>query len=396
MRSRFSKLVLVALFAGVSACNRSTMPQPPAKEANPTQQVDGRLTFKNVLLEQAGANGQPLWRIGAKQATYSEDRKIAQVQGLSGELFQNGKSVFRVKADRGDVLQGSQKIFLKGQIVATDVRDGTVLQARELEWRPEADLLFLRQDLRMTHPQMQISAKEARASSRTRQVEAQGQVVATLNSPSLRIKSEHMVWQIAKEKIIADSSKASSVPWGVQIERSASATTRRFSSGDTTRTPEQGGKDRAWANQAVVSLSAKTATLQSNARLSLINPPLEIASRQLTWNLNREFVNSPQPIQILHRDQNITVTANQGNLDLNQKRVQLTGSVQAVGQRNSSLLRTDQLTWLIPTQEIAAQGNVVYRQNNPQVDLRGPKAIGKFQQQAVVISGGRVVTEVIP
>lgn len=381
MRSRFSKLVLIALLAGVNACSCSnSTPQQPAREAQPTQPVDGRLTFKNVLLEQAGTNGQPLWRIRAKQATYSEDRKIAQVQDLAGELFQNGKSVFRVKADRGEVLQGSQKVFLRGQIVATDTRDGTVLNAREVEWRPDEDLLFLRQDLKITHRQMQISAKSARASSRTRQIEAQGQVVATLNDPSLRLRSEQVVWQVAQQRVLADSGKDKQAPWGVLIERPL----------------EPGGLDRGWANQAVVSLNTKTVTLQPNARLSLINPPLEVASRQLVWNLNRESVNSSQPIQVLHRNQSVTVTANRGNLDLPRERVQLAGSVQAIGQRNRSFLRTDQLTWLIPTQEIAAQGNVVYRQMNPQVDLKGSRAIGKIQQQAVVISGGRVVTEIIP
>lgn len=383
MRSLFS-IVLVTLLAGVSACNSSSVPQKP--EGANAAQLRAGLTFKDVILEQADANGQPLWRIRAKQATYSQDQKTAQVQDLAGELFQNGKSVFQVKADRGEVQQESQRIFLKGQIVATDTQDGTVLQARELEWRPKDDSLFLRKNLTVNHRQIQILAREARASSRTRQIEAQGQVVATTYNPALRLRAEHVVWQTVEEKVIADSGQGNPAPWGVQIEQSTSATGQG-----------QAMTNRAWADQAEVSLKAKTVALRPNSRLSLVNPPLEVASRQLVWNLNHQTVNSAQPIQVLHRDQKVTVSANQGSLNLAQQRVQLTGSVQAVGQqKNRSFLRTDQLTWLIPTQEIEARGNVVYRQNNPPVDLRGPRAIGKMQQQAVVVGGGRVVTEIVP
>jgi LPS export ABC transporter protein LptC len=386
VRSLFGKLVLVALLAGISACNSSSS-MPQKEDTSAAQEADSGLTFKDVILEQADANGQPLWRIRAKQATYSQDQKTAQVRDLAGELFQNGKSVFQVKAERGEVQQESQKIFLKGQIVATDTQDGTVLQARELEWRPEDDLLFLRKNLTVNHRQIQILAMEARASSRTRQIDAQGQVVATTYNPALRLRAEHLAWQTAEEKVLADSGKGNQTPWGVQIERSANATAGQG----------QAMMDRAWAGQAEVSLSTKTVNLRPNARLSLINPPLEVASQQLVWHLNHQTVNSTQPLQVLHRDQKVTVTANQGSLNLIQKRVQLTGSVQAVGQQeNRSFLRTDQLTWLIPTQEIEARGNVIYHQNNPPVDLKGPRAVGKMQQQAVVIGGGRVVTEIIP
>ncbi len=388
MRSLFGKLILVALLAGINACNSSSSIPEKSEDAN-AEEVDSSLTFKDVILEQADAKGQPLWRIRAKQATYSQDQKTAQVQDLAGELFQNGKSVFQVRADRGEVQQESQKIFLKGQIVATDTQDGTVLQARELEWRPKDDLLVLRKDLKVNHRQIQILATAARASSRSRQIEAQGQVVATTYDPALRLRAEHMVWQTAEEKVIADSGRGNQAPWGVQIERSVRATANS--------SPGQAAVDRAWAGQAEVSLSAKTVNLRPNARLSLINPPLEVASQQLIWHLSQQTVDSTQPLQVLHRDQKVTVTANQGSLSLVQQRVQLTGSVQALGQQeNRSFLRTDQLTWLIPTQEIEARGNVIYHQNNPPVDLRGPRAIGKMQQQAVVIGGGRVVTEIIP
>ncbi len=371
-------VILAALVVGLSACGGLKRKSQESLNAT-AQSLDSRLTVQDGILSQIDAQGRPLWQIKVKQAVYSQDQKTAQVKGLAGQLFQDGKSVFQIQAAQGEIHLDSQKIFLKGSIVATDRRDGTVLQGREMEWQPQTDLLTLRQDLRITHPQVQISAREARAFSRTRQIEVQGQVVAVTRQPSLRLRTEQMVWQVAQQQIMANSSQ-DATSQGVQIERLVG----------------QVGVDRAVAGQAKVSLAAKTVTLRPNTRLSLLNPPLEVASQQLIWYLDRQMIASPQPIHVQHRSQKVTVTAKQGLLNLSQQRLQLTGSVQTTGQRNRSSLKADQLTWLVPTQVIQAEGNVVYQQNQPKFELRGPKAFGKFQEQAVLISGGRVVTEIIP
>lgn len=369
-------MILAALTLGIGACSSLSRVDPSVRDINATQPVDGKLTVQNGILRQTDPQGRLLWQIKVKQAVYNQDQKTAQVKGLDGELFQDGKSVFRIQADQGEIYPETQKILLKGQIVATDIQDGVVLQGREMEWRPQVDLLMVRQDLRVTHPQIQVSAQEVAAHSRTRQIEVQGQVVAVTAQPSLRLRSEQMVWQVAKQKIAINSGQHPASQ--VQIEHLGPRV------------------DRAVAGQAEVSLSAKTVTLQPNARLSLISPPLEVASQQLVWNLDRQTVTSSQPIRVQHREQKVMVAANQGRLNLIQQRIQLTGSVQTTGQRNQAFLRANQLTWLIPTQAIEAQGDVVYQQNQPKFELRGSRAFGKFQEQAVLISGGRVVTEIIP
>ncbi len=83
-------------------------------------------------------------------------------------------------------------------------------------------------------------------------------------------------------------------------------------------------------------------------------------------------------------------------MDLEPRVARFTGNVRAIGQRNDSDLASDTLVWTIPTQQLVAEGNVVYNQADPPATVRGPRAVGRLQNRTVVISGGRVVTEIVP
>ena len=368
------RLSLVLLLLGIGACGgpKNRTAEKLAQDSTAVQNFDNNLTFNDVTLEQVNEQGKLLWKVKAKQARYSKDQKIASVQNPEGELFQDGKLVYRIKAQTGEVQKDGQAIFLKGQIVATDVQSGAVLQGNELEWRPKDDLLLVRNNLTGTHPQLQASAREAKAFSRSRRIEFFGQVTATSKDPDFGFKTEHLIWQIAQQLIIADQP--------VQIDRYTNAVVT----------------DQATANQAEVNLKAKVATLKQDAQLSLADPPLQIGSNSMVWNLNAQTVVADQPVNVLHREQQVALSGNQGRAELEPRIVYLTGNVQGNGQRNQSQLAADQLTWNIPTQQIEATGNVVYSQANPPFNLKGPKASGTLQDQNIVVSGGRVVTEIIP
>lgn len=71
------------------------------------------------------------------------------------------------------------------------------------------------------------------------------------------------------------------------------------------------------------------------------------------------------------------------------------GNVNATAQNQSKLTAND-LTWKVDSQEVTATGDVVYVQPDPPATLRGAKAVGKLQNRTVVVSGGRVVTEIVP
>jgi LPS export ABC transporter protein LptC len=369
------QLGLMIVLLGLSACGgpkKSQTADKLAQDSSAAQNFDNNLTFKDVTLEQVDEKGRLLWKVKAKQARYSKDQKVATVQNPAGELYQDGKAVYKIQAQSGEVRKDGQTILLKGQIVATDIQSGAIVKGNELEWQPKVDLLLVRNNITGTHPQVQAAAKEAKVYSRARRMEFFGQVAATSKDPALGFKSEHLIWEIAKQLIVVDKP--------VQIDRYVGTVV----------------SDRAVADQAEVQLKTKVATLKQNAQLSIADPPLEIASNSLVWNLNNQTVVSDQRVDVLHREQRVAISANQGRGDLEPRIFYLTGNVQGKGERNQSQLAADNLTWYIPTQQIEATGNVVYTQADPPFNLKGPKASGTLQDQNIVVSGGRVVTEIIP
>jgi LPS export ABC transporter protein LptC len=372
-KSALSSFLIVTLLLGLGACGRrSRTVDKLAQEGAKVEEFDGSLAFNDVTLEQANEEGQLWWRVKAKKATYSNDQKLAKIETPKGELFQDGKAVFKISAKTGEVQQDGKKILLREQIVAIDTRDGMVLRGNELEWRPEEDLLIVRNNLTGTRKQVQARANEAKALTRKRQVEFTGKVVAVSQDPALQVTTEKLTWFVPQEKLVSDRT--------VQIDRYAG------------KTPV----DRATANRGEVNLKTKVATLQQNAQLSLTEPPLQISGNSMLWNTNTQMVTADQPVSVLHRQQRVTLTANQGQMNLKQKIVTLVGNVQGIGQRNQSQLTANNLTWYIPTESFVASGNVVYRQAKPSFNLKGPQASGKLKDETVVVSGGRVVTEIIP
>ncbi len=362
-----------ALLLGSGACSFQPRPIAQPSPAQP-QSVENSLTLKDITLEAAGVNGQLLWKVKANAANYTKNQEVALVENPDGELFQDGKLVFRLKGKRGEVHQDGKLLFLFDDIVATDMQDGAVLRGDELEWRPKQDILIVRKNLTGTHKQLNASAQEGRMKSRQRHMELTGNVVATSADPPLQLRTEHVIWERDLELVTAD------VP--VQIDRYEGKTL----------------KDRATAGRGEVNLKTKTATLKQNARVNLLDPPVRVASESMTWDLNAQTVRSSVPVTVVHQNEQLTFTGNQGWVDIKQKICYLTGSVRGVGERRQSRMSADRMTWYISTQDIDAEGNVVYSQTDPPLTLNGPKAVGNLNAQTVTVTGGgeQVVTEIVP
>ncbi|MEO8891852.1 MAG: LPS export ABC transporter periplasmic protein LptC [Coleofasciculaceae cyanobacterium] len=132
---RYRSLVIFFLtFVLLSACNSPNRTSKKIKQDTKVTTIEGSLVFNNVTLDQADEKGHPLWKVKAKQAIYTKDKKSAQIEKPTGDLFQDGKIVLQVSADKGEVQirETGNKIFLRGQIVATDIRNKAVFQGDEL------------------------------------------------------------------------------------------------------------------------------------------------------------------------------------------------------------------------------------------------------------------------
>ncbi|MEH1862380.1 MAG: LPS export ABC transporter periplasmic protein LptC [Nostoc sp.] len=369
-----SFLVLLLLIFGLVACGGKS---PPASQQNTvaSSNPDSNLTFFDVTLEQADEVGRPIWKVRAKTAKYTKEKQIGQAESPYGELYQDGKIVYQIKADVADIEQDGKQLFLKGKIFATDPNNGIVLEGNELEWRPKEDLLIVRNKINGTHKKLQAVAQEVRVKTREQRMEFSGGVVANSIDPQMQVRTEHLIWNIKEEKLIGDRP--------LEIDRYK----------------DNKISDRGKGNYAEVNLKTKIATVQKNAQLELLDPPLQIASNSMTWNMNAETVTTNSPTRMFQRAENVTVTANQGEMKIPQKTVYLKGNVNAVGQRRQSL-RSNTLTWYLDNKLVEAQGNVVYRQIDPPLNFVGETAVGNLQTENILVKGGsssgRVVTEIIP
>jgi LPS export ABC transporter protein LptC len=359
----------------LSACQGKGRTEKKLKQDTSATQIEGSLVFNNVTLDQADEKGSPLWKVKAKQATYTKDKKTARVENPTGDLFQDGKIVLRVSADKGEILGDGQQVFLKGQINAVDTRNGAVFTGDELEWRPKEDLLIVRNNLKGNHPQLQASANQGRYYTRKQQLDLIGKVAAISKDPDLQMKTERLLWQIEQQKVIGSQR--------LQMERYKNKVVT----------------DRVEADKTVVNLKTKIATLRENVQLTSIDPPLLMSSNVAVWNLNTQTVTTNQPVRIIQQKENVILTANRGVVDLQQKVANLDGGVQGIGSRNQAKLFANQLKWDISTQNVQASGNVMYQQVNPPLSTTGPTAVGKLQDQSIVVNsapGNQVVTEIIP
>ncbi|WP_414528599.1 LPS export ABC transporter periplasmic protein LptC [Nodularia chucula] len=366
--------VTCLLLIGLAACGGTSPIDSPSNEADSSPQ-ESNLTFFDVTLEQADEVGRPVWKVRSKKAIYTKEKQLGQAENPVGELYQDGKPIYQIQAETADIVQDGQKLFLKGKIVATDPVNGIVLRGNELEWLPQEDLLIVRNQLNGTHKQLQAVAQEARVKTREQRIEFSGGVVAQSVDPQMQMRTEHLIWHIEEEKLISDRP--------IEIDR--------YNNNQIT--------DRGKGDAAEVNLKTKIATIQKNAQLELVDPPTQIASESMTWDMSAETVKTNSPIKIVQRAENVTVTANQGEMKIQQKIVNLSGNVNAVGQRSQSL-KSNQLTWYLDKKLLEAQGNIVYNQIDPPINFTGETAVGNLQTEDIIVksgqSGGRVVTEIIP
>jgi LPS export ABC transporter protein LptC len=371
-------LFLPALILGIAACAgpQETQKNKLAEDIKTAQQSNSTLTLNKVTLEQANEKGETFWKVNSQNAVYSKDQKIVNVQKPVGKLFQDGKEIYDIQGETGQVFQEGNQVFLKGNIVAKDLKNGVVLRGNELEWRPKEDVLVVRNNLTGEHKQVTASAKEARVFSRAKRMELFGSVVANVKDPALQLRTEHLVWFVEQQKVNSDKP--------TQIDRYKDKIVT----------------DSGFADKVDVDLKTKIATLTQNAQLMPSDPPLQIESSLMSWNFPAQSVISPGLVKVFHRVEKVTMTGDTGRGDLEKKVFYLTGNVVGIGEKRQAQLNTDRVTWYLTNQTFDAEGNVVYRQLNPVFNLTGPRAAGELKNQTVIVKGdgggGQVVTEFVP
>ncbi len=364
------------LVVGLRALRQGPPPPPPAAETP----AETGLTLRDVTLEQVDDGGNLVWRVEAPVVTYSADRRTAKIETPSGEFYQDGELLYEVEALAGEIREDGNFIFLEGDIWAKGVQSQVELRGQALEWHPGGGLLVVQQDVTGTHPQLQAQAQEVRVYDPEQRMELEGEVVATTVvadprvEPWLKLQGEALQWRWVAEMV------ESTGP--LRVERFLAEAITEAVQG------ERGGMD----------LARSQVTLEGGTVTQLVTLPLTVLSDRLVWNVEQEEILLDQPLQMTYPPQAVALQAASGRLDLGTETMFLNRGVVVQSQRNDGVLRSDRLTWNLGDQTVLAEGNVDYRQGNPTLRVRGPRALGRIEAQTVVISGaggsGQVVTEI--
>lgn len=360
--------LLGLLLLGMTACGSNN----PATRESPERGVartDTNLVLNNAILEQSNSQENSLWRIKAERTIYSKNKQTARLEKITANLLQDGQPILQISAKTGEIQDDGNLIFLRDDIIVSDPRNQATMKSEEVEWRSREHLLIVRGNLTASQSNLEVAANEGRYYPQTESLELQGNIVATKREPSLQLETEHLVWDIPQQKIKGDRP--------LQIVRYQD---KKISDA------KHREAERIVAERGEVRLAENTAQLQQNVELKSFTPKIQIATNSVVWNYQTRFVSTDKPVQIVDAGNQLTITGNQGQIDLNTEIAQLRGGVQGFDGRNQAKLYSQDLVWNIPTQIVEATGNVFYQQSDPQLDLTGDKAVGNLKENQVVVS----------
>jgi LPS export ABC transporter protein LptC len=373
-------LVLCFAIAQLSACSWHA---PTPHQSAQVKPVEGGVAFSKVVLAQADAKGKLLWKFQAQGVSYSEGQQVANAKTLKGQLFEAGRPLFDIAAEGGTVRQTNQQVRLQGNIRVVDRQRKVLFRGKEAQWNAQTGELLVQNGLTVVHPKLQVWGNELQASKQGREVRVTGNVIMETRavqgqegSRRVRLKTNQAIWKVDEQTFQAGAVGSTDRPT-VSIE-------------------QMGASERsvALAGTAQANLESGLITLLSPVQLQMGS--MTLTSRVVTWDTRAQKLTASELVRIQDPRNQLSILANRGTLERARNLVDLQGNVEVKGLRNNARLRSEQLLWNTSTQRIEANGNVNYEQTAPNLTLRGPKAVGKIADQTLRMSGGDVVTEIIP
>jgi len=371
-------VLIGVLFFGLSACQTNQQEADSDSETTTEEEtIEEQLILENATLNQVDSEGNTLWKLKVTRVVYRQDNQNAELEEVAGEFYQGGEIFLKIQANQGKIINNGTQVNLEGEVVATDPRNGATLNTQAVEWSPEEQLLVIPQALRGQHPRFNVTADRGKYYTDREELELIGNVEGIAEDPPLQLEGKKFNWLIPQERVRSEQ------PF--QVDRYDPET-------ETIR-------DRVTANSGEVKLGEKIVFLEDNVEFKSSDPPLQAASNAITWDVEKKVITSSKPIQVVQTENKVTLTGNQGKIDLNTEIAQFQGGVKGVSQANQATLFANRLRWNLPTQEMEAEGNVIYQQNDPPLTSKGEKASGILNEENIVVQGNqdqRVTTEIVP
>jgi LPS export ABC transporter protein LptC len=370
--------------------------------------TENKLSIDNFSLEQSNAQGKLWWKMKAKKASYTIDRKVAQVKDLAGELYQDGQVIMKLTAKTADVIQDGEKVTLRGDVTTTETRNQLVVVSQELEWQPSQDLLTISKGLRATHPKAQTTADRGTYISRQQRLELFDKIIAFAPAENIRLQTSYLLWQVDTANISGNQAvridrfkegkqieevTADSINYNIdkQVAKLGSSSKVKFNS------IEQAMK--AEASSATWEIKPNIMALQDKIRFDGTKPVLRVTSNNARWDIQKQLITASNALEIFDQAEQATFTAVSGSLDLAKNTAVLNGNARGSSTRNQAKIQAEKIIWDITTQQITGKGRIRYQQTDPALKVNGAEALGKLQDQSVVVTGNGkdfVETQIIP
>lgn len=371
-------VLIGVLFWNLAACRNNQPAIDSESEATNTEEtIEEQLILENATLNQVDSEGNTLWKLQVERVVYRQDNQNAELARVTGEFYEQGEVFLKIQAKQGKIIDDGKRINLEGEIIASDPRNGATFNTEKVAWSPEERLLTIPKPLRGQHPRFNVTADEGKYYTDREELVLIGNVDGISDDPPLQVQGETMSWLIPQDIIKSEQS--------FQVDRYEPET-------ETIR-------DRVTANAGEVKLEAKLVLLEDNVEFKSSDPPLQAASNVITWDVDKKVIRSTEPIQVIQTEEEITLTGNEGQINLDTEIAEFQGGVKGVSQSNQATLFANRLRWNLPSQEMEAQGNVIYEQTNPSLTTTGEKARGILQEESIVVTGSqeeRVTTEIVP
>ncbi len=397
--------IAVALCCGIVLSGCGSSKKDPSAD-NPA--AENKLSIDNFSLEQSNAQGKLWWKMKAKKASYTIDRKVAQVKDLAGELYQDGQVIMKLTAQTADVIQDGEKVTLRGDVTTTETRNQLVVVSQELEWQPNQDLLTISKGVRATHPKAQMTADRGTYISRQQRLELFDQIIAFAPAENIRLQTSYLLWQVDTANISGDQAvridrfkegkqieqvTADSINYNIdkQIAKLGSSSKVKFNSIEQAMKVE--------ASSATWEIKPNIVALQDKIRFDGTKPVIRVTSNNARWDIQKQLITASNALEIFDQAEQATFTAASGSLDLAKNTAILNGNARGSSTRNQAKIQAEKITWDITTQQITGKGQIRYQQTDPALKVNGAEALGKLQDQSVVVTGNGkdfVETQIIP
>ncbi|NJK34201.1 MAG: LPS export ABC transporter periplasmic protein LptC [Oscillatoriales cyanobacterium SM2_2_1] len=337
----------------------------PITVPSPTEATSSLFDIRLTEFDQAG---KLLWEVNAERIDYRQDRRVADVQKVSGRFYRDGELLITATSDTGVLNQVEQQIAMKGNVRAIAVKDNLTLTAAEILWNSKKDLMTGSGTVTIRQPKEKLSLTGQRLEARPSQnrFTLSDNVLGTAAKPPLEIRGRQITWDADRQRVFTDR------PLTV-----LQATDRLTLSAD------RGQWDIA------------AQTLEVSGKVTAKDPSLEleILTTKAVWNLKRQIVTLPQAFTAVSAARGITVAAQTGSAQLQQESIFLQGQVKSSFQSTQGTVTADAVEWLIPSQRIIATGNIFYQQPERNLTVRGDRAVAQLDQQNIEVSGGSTETQ---